>query len=1258
MLQQQSEVRPSSTAVVIADDDDNENDDGGGDVSSMGDGSDYQQDITFHPPTHHNDDADGDNVSSEQQQAAIPSYGSFVMKRPSRNSPSDTKLSLVLRESVIERRSPSSEHSVPYVGDVHELHDGGDDQHEGNTATSGSSFMFPTVALTKNSIHSISEAAEDIAFVPPPPSDIDVISDEEGGSPPPSSAYNYMVVSIPRDGSFVGDPKLLSMSLSSKSSHSQQPEEDISFIPLEEDDANNGDNGGVGERPALETDLGMISVPRDGSFVMDRKSSLIARTLSSDSSRDIDFSPAGSALETAAPPKRGSFFEERHASPKREHCHDIDVTPDIAGKNMPGSPPPKQGGFIGGEPIENTAVNINNVSKSQAAASQPVDREINFSPGGSEMETAPPPRRGSYHEVRHPTPVRESAHPEINVIPDIAGKFMPGSPPPKKGSFIGEYDSKGETTGASSVPPRESLMMPQAEDREINFSPGASDMETAAPPQRGSFSEDRHTSPMRGSSQHEINVVPDIAGKFMPGSSPPKQGSFVGENDMEGQSSQGGNEDTKNDEAEDSDDDDPMQDDQNLWRSKKLWEAARKKQNDKRDADKGGTAPCQPSEPQDTDEQVVIIPGEITEFKDSDQLTDSIHKLGALLGSAHNDRAIVPVNSKEEAEGLSSSIQRIGELLSSSHIDKFSEETKAMVEAIATSETGGNSLEEDPDTEEAIESADSDLLDDLLGDEELEVDEEDNSVSESIVELGPLPELSTRVENKGDEDDVTVHIANTTKQHQAKMTEESSDDFVPDDSIKKLEVLLDEALNAPLEEFKGKPNGSPSNFIEHGSASKKRDERNLPDEPSGLADLDEPESIEGLIRNDIKGSYIPNDSIAKLEALLDEALEAPLEPLERENQEDAPDDSASALDDFLDKALDDQLEITFEPTEEETNAMAIKVKTATPKPRSKPKPKPISSTSRLTRLTQSTKAKTKPTTQSTEPAPAPRKPAIPRFRGTKKTPRANKTEDIPEPPSKKPAVPRFRTAKYISKAEEGSSFMSGTFASRKKRTYTAGNKDKGEPRVGVARTKKIMSKLTSWTKRKSEKTKDASQDQSPAHAVTSAKSLPRESSTRSIDETIQRLAKPKPIMETPIKADDNFTGMPSITPHSGFYELSPMARSITSLSSQCSVTDFRSPRREGKVGCQKKFNPYLHDYRGPCELCVFFLSDEDKARLDAEGRHHRVMFTSGGCCNTCEIFPRSFDEDPARLCRMCYGNSHRKIREYFSSKKSSKLTLR
>jgi hypothetical protein len=73
----------------------------------------------------------------------------------------------------------------------------------------------------------------------------------------------------------------------------------------------------------------------------------------------------------------------------------------------------------------------------------------------------------------------------------------------------------------------------------------------------------------------------------------------------------------------------------------------------------------------------------------------------------------------------------------------------------------------------------------------------------------------------------------------------------------------------------------------------------------------------------------------------------------------------------------------------------------------------------------------------------------------------------------------------------------------------------------------------------------------------------------------------------------------------------------------------------------------MHAFRAPCDLCVFYLSEEERLLLDATGRHLRVMYTAGGCCRECQVFARGTDEAPVRLCRKCFFNSHRDVYQKF-----------
>lgn len=109
---------------------------------------------------------------------------------------------------------------------------------------------------------------------------------------------------------------------------------------------------------------------------------------------------------------------------------------------------------------------------------------------------------------------------------------------------------------------------------------------------------------------------------------------------------------------------------------------------------------------------------------------------------------------------------------------------------------------------------------------------------------------------------------------------------------------------------------------------------------------------------------------------------------------------------------------------------------------------------------------------------------------------------------------------------------------------------------------------------------------------------------------------------------------------------SPSKPAMTSGRSVCSVTSTDDPRSP-TLYCGVQFQPFMHAFRAPCDLCVFYLSDEERLMLDATGRHLRVMYTAGGCCRECSVFPRGKDEAPVRLCRKCYFNAHRDVFQKF-----------
>mmetsp|Transcript_13121 Transcript_13121/g.30617 ORF Transcript_13121/g.30617 Transcript_13121/m.30617 type:complete len:1146 (+) Transcript_13121:64-3501(+) len=98
--------------------------------------------------------------------------------------------------------------------------------------------------------------------------------------------------------------------------------------------------------------------------------------------------------------------------------------------------------------------------------------------------------------------------------------------------------------------------------------------------------------------------------------------------------------------------------------------------------------------------------------------------------------------------------------------------------------------------------------------------------------------------------------------------------------------------------------------------------------------------------------------------------------------------------------------------------------------------------------------------------------------------------------------------------------------------------------------------------------------------------------------------------------------------------------SIGSITSHCTIESFANPMKERIRGCQGQFDPFLHEIRGACELCVFRLPESEREKLDLQGRHLMVQFTTGGCAD-CSAFPKSVGEPHVRLCQRCYSSSHR-----------------
>jgi hypothetical protein len=130
-------------------------------------------------------------------------------------------------------------------------------------------------------------------------------------------------------------------------------------------------------------------------------------------------------------------------------------------------------------------------------------------------------------------------------------------------------------------------------------------------------------------------------------------------------------------------------------------------------------------------------------------------------------------------------------------------------------------------------------------------------------------------------------------------------------------------------------------------------------------------------------------------------------------------------------------------------------------------------------------------------------------------------------------------------------------------------------------------------------------------------------------------------------------GLPNRTPkksRSPCHTPRSPARSIDSMGSEPSIDHLpRSPWRpaslekeekEDPAFCENPFIAKLHPTCGRCQVCIFRLSDREKAMFDKNGRHLRVNQANGGC-EDCQVFPSMEGEDAVRICRQCFSDTHK-----------------
>ena len=104
-------------------------------------------------------------------------------------------------------------------------------------------------------------------------------------------------------------------------------------------------------------------------------------------------------------------------------------------------------------------------------------------------------------------------------------------------------------------------------------------------------------------------------------------------------------------------------------------------------------------------------------------------------------------------------------------------------------------------------------------------------------------------------------------------------------------------------------------------------------------------------------------------------------------------------------------------------------------------------------------------------------------------------------------------------------------------------------------------------------------------------------------------------------------------------------RSIDSAESHCTISTIpRSPlmplsEDESCEVCDNTYIAKLHPDKLGCQVCIFKLSHAERDRYEKAGRHLRVTPTAGGCID-CKVFPSEADEEPVRLCKQCFFDTH------------------
>jgi len=75
--------------------------------------------------------------------------------------------------------------------------------------------------------------------------------------------------------------------------------------------------------------------------------------------------------------------------------------------------------------------------------------------------------------------------------------------------------------------------------------------------------------------------------------------------------------------------------------------------------------------------------------------------------------------------------------------------------------------------------------------------------------------------------------------------------------------------------------------------------------------------------------------------------------------------------------------------------------------------------------------------------------------------------------------------------------------------------------------------------------------------------------------------------------------------------------------------------------CNRQYIPKqkLHAEPGGCAVCIYKLSETEREKYEKNERHYLVAQTTGGCLG-CNVFPSQPDEEPVRLCKKCFFDTH------------------